>query len=120
MALTSKSISKYLEELGSRVHSVDDEGNPITREQAIAELVWKMALGYTEKVRDAATGQFKEVYRPPVAWAMELVWDRREGKVAQSAPEEPSKIKASEKVRSLARDRLNALLPKTEPPAYKR
>lgn len=119
MALTSKTISRYLADLGEKIHSVDDEGNPITREQAVAELVWKMALGYTEKVRDIATGQWKEIYRPPVAWAMELVWDRREGKVAQAQTEEVGKIKAADKVRDLARSRLNALVG-SGPPTYKK
>lgn len=119
MALTNKTISRYLEELGAQIHSVDDEGNPVTREHAIADLVWKMALGYTEKIRDLTTGQWKEVYRPPVAWAMELVWDRREGKVAQAQTEDVGKIKAADKVRDLARTRLNALVG-GGPPMYQK
>lgn len=118
--INEQALTRYLAEFGKHAHSVDDEGNTITREQALAEMLWKLALGFTEKVRDVTTGQWKEVYRPPVSWAIQYVFDRRDGKVAQAQAEETGKIRAADKVRSLARDRLNSLVVSNGPPRYKK
>lgn len=120
-----RALTKHLQALGQEAVTINDAGDPITREEALARLLWNMALGWTEKARNDE-GNWVEVIHKPVAWAMQAVWDRREGKVPQAIGEDEGRIKASDKVRELAKDRLNALAiaaakpakPKG-PPSYK-
>lgn len=119
-----RALTKHLQMLGQEMHTVDNEGNPITREEALARLLWNMALGYTEQVRDDE-GNWKTVVHKPVAWAMQAVWDRREGKVPTAIGEDETRVKASDRVRELAKARLNAMAvtaagpDKKGPPSYK-
>lgn len=122
--INSRALTKHLQLLGQQIHTIDDDGNPITREEALARLLWNMALGYEEKTRDDE-GNLKTVYHTPVAWAIQLVYDRREGKVPVAIGEDETRIKAADRVRELAKDRLNALAmaaagpAKKGPPSYK-
>lgn len=125
LKVNPRALTKHLQSLGQEMHTIDDQGNPITREEALARLLWNMALGYVEKVRNNE-GNWEEVAHKPVAWAMQAVWDRREGKVPLAIGEDDNRIKASDRVRELAKDRLNALArtaagpeKKKGPPSYK-
>lgn len=107
--LSSASMKKELERLGAQVHDMaDEEGNTITRKEALMLQVWKMALGYTEKKRDDR-GIMCEVYHAPAPWAMQLVIDRIDGKVGTAVVETSTGLRASEKVSELSRDRINAM-----------
>jgi len=121
--LSTKALTRYLNEMGALVHTVDDEGNPISREQALADLLWKKALGYTEMGRDD-DGNRCEVVHKPEAWAMQYIFERREGKApAAVQTEDADRIRAADKVRELARERLNKLAAAkagpSGPPTYK-
>lgn len=108
LKVNPRALTKHLQKLGQEAHTVDNEGTPVTREEALAQLLWNMALGYTEKVLDNE-GHWQQVIHKPVSWAMQYVYDRREGKVPQAIGEDEGRIKASDKVRELAKSRLNAL-----------
>lgn len=119
-----RALTKHLQSLGAEAHTMLDDGTPITREEALARLLWNMALGYTEKTLNDE-GHWVETYHKPVAWAMQAVWDRREGKVPTAIGEDENRVKASDRVRDLAKARLNSLAlaaagpEKKGPPSYK-
>lgn len=104
----TKALTVELRRLASQAIDVDDDGGPISREAALASLIWKQALGWTERVRDD-NGNLTEKKHPPVAWAQQYVFERLEGKVTQAVPDEHGSIKAVDRVRELSRDRLNLL-----------
>lgn len=90
------------------MHTITDDGTPVTRAQALSDLVWKFALGWEETTRDEE-GNLKKVTHKPIAWAMQYLFERLEGKAPIAASEDAVRIKASDRVRELAKDRVNSL-----------
>lgn len=126
--LGSRALTAELRKLGTQVFTINDDGTQLTREEVLAELIWKQALGWVEKWTerdDRGTLIQREVKHPPVAWAQQYLFERMEGKAAQAIADETGGIKAAEKVRDLARQRINTLakiatgppLPKPSPKA---
>lgn len=107
--LNQKALTKYLNETGLQIHTVDDDGNPISKEAALADLLWKTALGWEEKLRDD-DGNEKTKKHPPAPWAMQFVYERKEGKSSPAITESEGGLRASDKVRALARERLNGMV----------
>lgn len=126
--LGSRALTTELRKLGAEVVTVSDDGTQLTREEVLADLIWKQALGWTEKIverdKDGNRSE-RELRHNPVAWAQQYLFERMEGKAPQALVEEGTGIKASEKVRDLARQRINTLskiasgppLPKPPPKA---
>lgn len=109
---SGKELTKYLRQLAMEAEDIAaDSGDTITKAQALAALVWRKALGYTamEWRGEAATRIKVEVEHPPESWAIQLIWNRLEGKEPQSSVDDAGKITAAEKVGELSRDRLNSL-----------
>jgi len=106
--LGGKALTDELRKLAMQVHTVLDDGTPVTRAQTLAELIWKLALGWVETTRDD-DGNRKEIAHPPVAWAMQYVFERTEGKAAIAQSESVDRISATDKVRDLAKARINKL-----------
>lgn len=102
-----KALSDELKRLAVQVVDVTDDGSPETRAQKLARAVWDRALGFKEMVEDK--GGSREVVHPPETWAMQYVFERLEGKVPLSTPEESSRVKAADHVAELARQRINSL-----------
>jgi hypothetical protein len=108
-AAGTRALTSKIKELAAEVHDrLTEDGDVVTKAEALARLLWKKALGSTEKTRDDA-GNLKEVTHKPEAWAIALLYERMEGRVAQAMPEEGSRMKASAKVRELAKERLNQM-----------
>jgi len=121
--LSTKALTTSLRALSGQAIDIEPDGTPITRYEKLAKLIWDQALGYTEKVRDDE-GNLKEIVHKPVAWAQQYVFERLEGKAIMAVAEEDGRIKAAEKVRDLAKDRINKLAGKmagvkSGPPRYK-
>lgn len=104
----SKQLTEHLRNLAAEATEMTAEGDVLTRGEALALLLWRKALGYVERKVDDE-GNETEVVHEPAAWAMQLVYDRLEGRTPQSPPEEEGRIKVADQVRDLARDRLNKL-----------
>jgi hypothetical protein len=109
-----KALTAELRKLAAQAVSVDDDGNPVTREMRLADLIWKQALGYTETLRDEMGTETKREHTP-VAWAQQFLWDRLEGKSPVAAVDNEGSMKASDKVRQLAKDRINGIAAKVVP-----
>lgn len=106
--ISMKSLTAILRDMADEVIDIDAEGKPITREAALAALIWKQANGWVEKTRDD-DGNEKEIPHKPLAWAQQFLWERLEGKAPQAQPEVPDGLKATDKIGVLVADRLNAI-----------
>jgi hypothetical protein len=110
--LGGKALTAELRKLAVEAIDVAPDGTPITREQILADLIWKQALGWTETwwETDSIGNRVKrEMKHKPVPWAQQYLFERMEGRAAQATPEDVGGVKAAEKVRQLAKDRINNL-----------
>lgn len=107
-AWSPKQLTRYLERLAEEMHTVEDGGDPISKSEALARLLWNKALGYTEQV--LKDGSWMEVSHPPESWAIHLVYDRLEGRVntTDKAKDTDTEKPIHEKVAEIAKARLNA------------
>lgn len=108
---SSKELTNHLREMAAEAHDMLDDGSMLTRGEALALLLWRKALGYTEKRVDDE-GKETEVYHEPASWAIQLVYERMEGRTPQAITEDEQRIKAADRVRDLAKSRLNSLAQK--------
>lgn len=116
---SQRALTKHLTTIGAEAHTIDDAGNPITKEEALARLLWNKALGYEEQTRDDE-GTLKTLKHKPESWAIQYIYDRREGRTAPTILEDEARVKAADKVRDLAKQRVNQLAAKAAPtPATK-
>ena len=104
-APTGPILSRYLRALAQEIHTVDKNGDPLSRAAALAELVWKYALGFTKL---AEKPDEKDQQIPPATWAIELLYNRIEGKV-MTAPPDDQGHSLTDKVTELGRARANSL-----------
>ena len=114
----TKQLTNHLREMAAEAHTMVDDGSILTRGEALAKLIFDKARGYTEKTVDDE-GETKEVYHQPASWAIQLLWDRMEGKAPLAITEDDARVKVAEQVRELAKDRLNKLVPAASgPPSF--
>lgn len=107
-AYNSKQITQHLREMAAVAHEMLEDGTVMTRGEALALLLWKKALGYTERKVDDE-GDVTVTEHNPASWAIQMVYERMEGKTPLAMTEDDTKVKASAKVRELATARLNQL-----------
>ena len=99
-------ITRLIRERGNEFHTVDDDGNPLTRLQALALLVWKKALGWTET--DPKTGT--ETIHSPDRGFITMIYDRLDGKMAPAVADTGrKKATLSDKVEEQSKRRLNQM-----------
>lgn len=111
---TGAILSKFLRALALDMETSTDSGDPVTKAAALAALVWKHALGFTEE--DVKTGE-KTVNRPN--WtAIGLLYDRIEGKVPVAVLDDTGKSLA-EKVSDLGKAKINAMADAAAPETEK-
>lgn len=102
---TGAILSKYLRALALDVETMDDAGDPVTKAQALAALVWKHALGFEEADLDNPD---KKTLNKPAVWAIDLLYNRIEGKIPLAVVEDQGKS-LTDKVSDLGKARINAL-----------
>lgn len=101
----SREVTKHLRQLAAEAHDWTEDG-VITKGEALAMLLWKRALGWEEE-KTNAEGISVVVKHEPAAWAIQLVYDRMEGKTPQAITEDETKVRAADRVRELAKSRMN-------------
>lgn len=122
----SRQLTNHLRELAAEVHDWemedDGEGRVITKGEALARLLWQRALGYDEvKVDDE--GREKRIKHDPAQWAIQLIYERMEGRSPQAIAEDENRRRAKDKVSDLAKARVNELAAQAttpEPPRRRR
>jgi hypothetical protein len=102
--------------------SVHDNGDIISGWEKLCRHIRQLALGGEREERDD-NGNIKKIVEKPVAWAVQFVFAELAGKTPQAVQEDHGGIKASQKVRELARDRMNQVADKLVtaggPPKFK-
>lgn len=105
------------------VIDIAPNGEQITRAEHRRNILNKMADGWIEEVRDDQ-GNLRKIVHPPDKWALQVLMDRTDGKVNLAAPDETRSIKAADKVRDLAKQRLNGMVKtpgaKAGPPKFRK
>lgn len=107
--VTGKRLTDELRKLAAEAVTITDDGTPVTREQQLSAMIWKQALGWTEQVRDQ-DGDLQERVHPPVAWCQQFLFERMEGRAPNAMPDAEGGVRATDKVRELAKQRLNGLV----------
>lgn len=102
----TKNLTTLLKQIGQEIHDCSMDGEPVTKDEALIRTVWNKALGYKEVVRNDK-GVEKEISHKPEKWALELIYNRREGAVPVAQQEDSDRITAAKQVSDLAKDRLN-------------
>lgn len=117
---SSRQLTQFLRAIAADASTIDDEGNLITKGEALARLLFKKALGYHES--EDPDDPSKKTYHKPEAWAMQMIWERLEGKAPMAMMDEKSGLSAEDRVSELATARLNsyaeAVVSVPPPPRY--
>jgi len=103
----SRRLTQHLRELAAEIDTMDESGELLTKGQVLAALVFKKALGYEEKLK-GDDGEEKLIYHKPEAWAIQLIWERMEGKAPQAVPDGKKTLTAASKVGNLVKARINS------------
>ena len=94
----------------------DPEGDRmVTKAEALAELMWKMALGYTETVVKAGkdgTVAGAEIVHAPDRGMIQLIWDRVEGRAVPVNEGLGKRRALPKKVSDANKERLNRMAKK--------
>lgn len=111
---TGAILSKYLRALALDVETVDESGDPVTKAQMLAGMVWKYALGFVEV--DPDNPDKKKTPIPPAVWAIELLYNRIEGKIPVAVVEDQGRS-LTDKVSDLGKAKANSLAQASAPDA---
>ena len=102
---TGHLLSKHLRVLAAEACIAAPNGTILTRAERLAELIWQNALGWNEW--DAKTK--KSIEHEPKQWAMEMLYDRLEGRVPQ-AMEQVKGGSVADRVTELGKTKINDLV----------
>ena len=102
-----KFLSQALRALASEAHDIDGSDTK-SRAQCLAEFVWNSALGYKTKVIDK-DGNLVDKEIGPQTWAINLVFDRIEGKVPISEDSVLEGTSVASRVEEISKDNINDL-----------
>jgi hypothetical protein len=105
----SRELTEYLKRVAVEAHDWSEESGAISKSEALARILWNKALGSKEvKVNDK--GEEREITNKPESWAIQLIYDRLEGKSPMAIPDDEGKLTAADKVREMTKERANALV----------
>jgi hypothetical protein len=115
-------LSRYLRQIANEKTESDGSLNPgdgrvrmMSKAEALARQIWRLALGWKEDVKVEKDGKVKmvEKHHPPDPKFVDIVLDRIEGKVAAQGEDKVKKQPLSERVSDLAKRKLNAMVEET-------
>ncbi len=105
-------LSNWLAKIGEEIFIGEDIGEDgeieqITKDERLARLIWKRALGYEEDVINPDKTEGHRVHLPDPK-AQQFIFERRDGKFA--VPQEGGGVKALDKLTEEMKQRLNAMV----------
>ena len=103
--LLSSFIRQIAEEETELIKDAHGEDKLATKAEALARLIWKKALGYTEQKVDG--GKLIDIHHHADKSLMGLLFDRIEGRAPLTIGEGDEKITATERVSEQAKKRIN-------------
>jgi len=115
-----KLLSKFIREIASEIcddpeiKAKGEDAVMITKAEKIARYIFKLALGYEETVDVLDKGGkkigIKPVIHRPDKWAINIIWDRLEGRVGAADPKSSGdKAKLSDRVSEQGKKRLSQI-----------
>ncbi len=117
--VAGKLLSKFIKEIASEIcddpilKAKGEEAVMVTKAEAIARYIWKTALGYTEEVeiyKDGVKTGIRPEYHRPDKWAINMIWDRMEGRVGQADAKAGSdKASLADRVSALGKKHMNQI-----------
>lgn len=100
-------LNNLIRKLGMEQVSVDNDGNPITRFNQLANLIWERALGYKE----ADIKKNVEIKHNPDKAFIRMIYDRMEGRIPTVQPDKDTKkVELADKISNQTKSRINALI----------
>ena len=103
---TKKVLAKPLEKLAHEQVDMTPDGEPLTRAQKLARIVWDGALGHEEL--NKTTGKTEKI--PPCQWYINLLFDRLEGKtITKVVTKGKDRVPIAERVSALSKVKMNKL-----------
>ena len=117
--VAGKLLSKFIKEIASEVcddpilKAKGEDAVMVTKAEAIARYIWKVALGYSEEVeiyKDGVKVGIRPEHHRPDKWAINMIWDRMEGRVGQAdAKAGNDKASLADKVSEQGKKRLSQI-----------
>ena len=104
---TGAILSKYLRAMALDIETMSPEGDVITKAAALAQTVWKYALGFEEPA-DPHKPDGPRTKIPPAVWAIEVLYNRIEGKIPVAVVEDQGRS-LTDKVSDLGKAKINAM-----------
>lgn len=101
-------LTQHLRDLAEQVETFDEEGNTLTKGEVLAALLFKKALGWTERIIVKGEDD-KVIHHKPEAWAIQYIWDRIEGKAPLAVSDVKQTLTAASKVDELVKARINSI-----------
>lgn len=92
-------LSEALRTLAAEEHDIGTSDN-LTRAECLAKIVWDYALGFTRKVKNKEGKLVNEVVGPKT-WAIDIIFDRLIGRVAQQGEDTQGKAKLVDRVEEI-------------------
>jgi hypothetical protein len=102
-----------LRALALEIETTNAEGDAVTKAEALALLVWKNALGHEQVSPDDPN---RKTFIPPAVWAIDLLYNRIEGKIPLAVIEDQGKS-LTDKVSDLGKAKINSLAQASAPDA---
>ncbi len=96
-------LTRFLEEIAEEKTELGEDDVLITKAEALARLIWKRALGYTEL--NVKTN--KDEYHAPEHSKIGLIFDRVEGRAATAGEDVKGKIPLSKRVDEVGKKRIS-------------
>jgi len=101
----NKILSDSLRNLANSAEDSTPDGEILTKADKLAQIVWDHAIGHTYV---NAKGERKRVL--PCTWAIQLIFDRLEGRVIASMDDIADRPKPVDRISKLTVDRCNKLV----------
>ncbi len=107
--LTGKLLTKKLCELALDIIEIEPSSQRgTTRAEKLARIVWDHAIGYIERTTNK-TGEIKETTHRPAPWAITLLMDRIEGKVANAVDSGIDRPSLGSRLEEIGAKRINKI-----------
>ena len=113
--MIKRTLTDYLEKIGRETHDtgyIDATGTvrPIIKDETLARLIWRQALGYEEEIKNIDGTCSHRTYSPDPKMQQFLI-ERREGKNVE--PQEDRSASLLDKISELAKAQANAMAEKS-------
>ncbi len=107
--LLSEHLRKIAQEEKECIKVTSDADRMITKAEALARLMFKLALGWEEKITNVKTGVTITKAHSPSAGMIALIWDRIEGRSVPLAGGDKDKRTLPKRVSEESKNRLNRM-----------